>query len=77
MKVATLVGILLLILGIIGFVAGGFSFTRNKTVIDAGPLKVEGKTQERVPLSPILSGLAIVGGIVLIVAGARGRRGEG
>ncbi|HET7111662.1 MAG TPA: hypothetical protein VFS74_04195 [Gemmatimonadales bacterium] len=75
MKVATLVGILLLILGIIGFVAGGFSFTRNKTVIDAGPLQVEGKTREHVPLSPILSGLAVVGGIVLIVAGAKGSRG--
>lgn len=75
MKVATLVGILLLILGIIGFVAGGFSFTRNKTVIDAGPLQVEGKTKEHVPLSPILSGLAVVGGIVLIVAGAKGSRG--
>ena len=75
MKVATLVGILLLILGIIGFVAGGFSFTRNKTVIDAGPLQVEGKTREHVPLSPILSGQAVVGGIVLIVAGAKGSRG--
>jgi hypothetical protein len=75
MKVATLVGILLLILGIIGFVAGGFSFTRNKTVIDAGPLQVEGQTREHVPLSPILSGLAVVGGIVLIVAGAKGSRG--
>jgi hypothetical protein len=72
MKVATLVGILLLILGIVGFVAGGFSFTRNKTVVDAGPLKIEGKSQEHVPLSPVLSGLAVVGGIVLIVAGARG-----
>jgi hypothetical protein len=74
MKVATLVGILLLILGIVGFVAGGFSFTRNKTVVDAGPLKIEGKSQEHVPLSPVLSGLAVVGGIVLIVAGARGAK---
>jgi hypothetical protein len=75
MKVATLVGILLLILGVVGFVAGGFSFTRNETVIDAGPIKVQGKTREHVPLSPILSGIAVVGGIVLIVAGARGSRG--
>ena len=74
MKVATLVGILLLILGNVGFVAGGFSFTRYKTVVDAGPLKIEGKSQEHVPLSPVLSGLAVVGGIVLIVAGARGAK---
>jgi hypothetical protein len=73
MKVATLVGILLLILGIIGFVAGGFSFTRNETVIDAGPVQVTGKSKEHVPLSPILSGLAVVGGIVLIVAGTKGK----
>jgi hypothetical protein len=37
-------------------------------------LKIEGKSQEHVPLSPVLSGLAVVGGIVLIVAGARGAK---
>jgi len=75
MKVATLVGLVLLVIGIVGFVAGGFSFNRTRTVVDAGPVKIQGTSRERVPLSPILSGLAVVGGIVLIVAGSRGGKG--
>lgn len=74
MKVATLVGILLVALGIIGFVTGGFSFTKKDKIIDAGPVQVTADRKETVPLSPILSGIAVVGGIVLIAAGARGGR---
>ena len=74
MKVATLLGLVLIVLGIIGFVTGGFSFTDRETVVDAGPLQVEAESEERVPISPIMSGLAIVGGIVLVAAGARGSR---
>lgn len=74
MKVATLVGILLVALGVIGFVTGGFSFTKKDTVVDAGPVQVSAERKETVPLSPILSGIAVVGGIVLIAAGARGGR---
>lgn len=74
MKVATLAGLVLLVLGIVGFVAGGFSFGRKETLLQVGDMKVSARTREQVPLSPILSGIAVVGGIALIAAGARGGR---
>jgi len=71
MKVATLLGIVLVLLGAFGFITGGFSFTRREKVLDVGPIEATAEREERVPLSPILSGLALVGGIFLIVAGTR------
>ena len=73
MKVATLVGIVLIALGIFGFVTGGFSFTKREKVLDVGPIEATAETRDRVPISPILSGIALVGGLVLVVAGTRRR----
>lgn len=73
MKVATLLGIILIALGIFGFVTGGFSFTRREKVLDVGPIEATAETEDRVPISPILSGIALVGGLVLVVAGTRRR----
>lgn len=74
MKVATLVGIILIAIGIFGFVKGGFSFTKREKVLDVGPIEATAETRENYPISPILSGIAVVGGLVLVVAGARGKR---
>jgi hypothetical protein len=71
MKVATLLGIVLVLLGVFGFITGGFSFTRQEKVLDVGPIEATAEREERVPISPILSGLALAGGIFLIVAGTR------
>jgi hypothetical protein len=66
-----LVGIALIVVGLVGFVFGGISWTRNETVVDAGPIEIEAEQQESVPLTPIASGLALVSGLVLVVAGGR------
>ena len=71
MKAATMVGILLIIIGIIGFVAGGFSFTHEKKDIDLGPVQVSHQQTKTVPISPILSTLALVAGAGLVVVGVR------
>lgn len=71
MKPATLVGILLIVLGIAGFAMGGISFTQEKKDVDMGPLQLSHKQTKRVPISPILSTLALVGGLAILVAGAR------
>ncbi len=73
MKAATIVGILLIILGIAGFAMGGISFTHEKKDVDLGPLQVSHKQKDTLPISPILSTLALVGGIALVVAGSRGK----
>jgi uncharacterized membrane protein YidH (DUF202 family) len=73
MKPATVIGIVLIIVGIIGFAVGGFSFHHKKKDVDLGPLQVSHEKKETVPIPPILSGIALVGGIVLVIAGAKSR----
>jgi len=73
MKPATLVGILLIILGIAGFAMGGISFTHEKKDVDMGPVQISHQKKETMPISPILSTIALVGGIGLVVAGSRSK----
>ena len=73
MKAATLVGILLIVLGIAGFAMGGVSFTHEKKDVDLGPVQIQHKEKDTLPISPILSTLALVGGIALVVAGSRNK----
>ncbi len=73
MKMVSVVGIVLILLGIVGFAWGGFSFTHEKKVVDMGPLQMEHKVTESVPISPVLSGLVLLGGIALVVVGARSK----
>ena len=71
MKPAGIVGIILIAIGIIALAYGGFSYTSREKVIDAGPLQVSADRQKNIPFPPILGGLCLVGGIVLVLAGNR------
>ena len=73
MKAATIVGILLIILGIIGFAVGGVSFTHEKKDVDLGPLQMSHKQTKTVPISPILSTISLFAGVALVVVGVRGK----
>jgi uncharacterized membrane protein YidH (DUF202 family) len=73
MKPATIIGLVLIVVGIIGFAVGGFSFTHEKKDVDLGPLQVSHKQTSTVPIPPILSAIALVGGIGIVVVGARSR----
>jgi uncharacterized membrane protein len=67
----TFVGIALIVLGIVAFAYKGITYTSREKVIDVGPIHATADTQKTIPLSPLLGGLALVGGIVLVVVGAR------
>ena len=54
-----------------GFAVGGFSFTHTEKVVDLGPIEASADKKESVPIPPVLAGLALVGGVVLLVAGTR------
>ncbi len=71
MKAATIVGILLIVLGIIGFAVGGISFTHKKKVVDVGPVQLSHKETNTVPISPILSTISLIAGVGLVVVGVR------
>ena len=67
----TLVGIALILLGIVAFAYQGITYTSREKIIDIGPLQATAETEKTIPLSPLLGGLAFVGGIVLVVVGAK------
>jgi uncharacterized membrane protein len=66
-----IVGILLIVLGIVALIWGGISYTREETLVDIGPIEAKAETRETIPLPPVLGGLALVGGIALLIAGSR------
>lgn len=71
MKPLMIVGIILIAIGVIALAYGGFSFTTKEKVAEVGPLKLEKDKTRSVPMPPVLGGLALIGGIVLVVVGAR------
>ena len=71
MKMATLVGIVLIVLGVIGLALGGITYTTREKVVDIGPIEATAEKRERLPLPPIAGGLALAAGVVLVIAGNR------
>ncbi len=67
------IGTLLIVVGLVSLLWGGISWTREKTVIDLGP--IEAKTQERetIPLPPIVGGLLLASGVILLVVPSKAR----
>jgi hypothetical protein len=69
MKTNTLLGIILIIIGIVAFAYQGITYTTREKVIDIGPIQVSADKTKTIPLPPIVGGIALVGGIVLLVTG--------
>jgi hypothetical protein len=67
----TLVGIALIVFGIVAFAYKGITYTSREKVVDIGPIHATADTQKTIPLSPLLGGLALLGGIVLVAVGAK------
>ncbi len=73
MNVAKIIGILLIVAGTASLVTGGFSYTKDKTVVKLGPLELSAKQKEEVNLPVWLGvGAIAVGGLLLLFGGRRG-----
>jgi hypothetical protein len=68
-KPAAILGIVLIVLGAIALAYQGISYTTHKKVLDIGPIQATTEEHKTIPLPPILGVIAIVGGIVLLLAG--------
>jgi hypothetical protein len=77
MKTTTIAGSLLILLGAIALMYQGITYTKREKVLDLGPIHATTETQKTIPLSPVVGGLALVGGIVILVLGARRPEGKG
>jgi hypothetical protein len=73
MKPSMLIGIALIILGVVAFAYQGITYTTREKIIDIGPIQATHETKKTIPLSPLVGGAALAGGIALVVMGARTR----
>ena len=71
MKTATLLGIILMVIGIFALAYQGFSYTKREKIVDVGPIHATKDTTKTIPVPPILGGISLIGGIVLIAVGAK------
>lgn len=71
MKPTSLAGLALIILGVIALAYQGISYTTQKKVLDVGPIQATKTEHTTIPLSPIFGGVALVGGIILMIAGGK------
>ncbi|HMD39780.1 MAG TPA: hypothetical protein VKH15_10890 [Candidatus Acidoferrum sp.] len=71
MKPLSLAGIVLIVLGGLALAYQGFNYTQREKVIDIGPIHATADEQKHVSIPPILGGLALVGGIALLVVGSK------
>jgi len=69
MKPITLVGVLLIILGVIALAYQGITYTTHKDIVDVGPIHATKTEHKTIPLPPVLGGLALLGGVVLVISG--------
>ncbi len=62
-----LVGIVLIILGVIALTYQGITYTTREKVLQIGPLEATKKTEKTIPLPPLLGGIALGVGILLVI----------
>ena len=61
------IGIVLIVLGVIGLLYGGLTWTRKDKVVDAGPIEITADKHESLPIPPIAGGVMLVIGAVLLM----------
>jgi hypothetical protein len=71
MKPSIWIGILLVVLGGLALAYQGFTYTHREKVLDLGPIHATREDHEWVSIPPALGGLALVGGIALLVVGGK------
>ena len=59
-------GIVLVVIGIIMMIYTGFNFVTIEKVVDLGPLQISKNENHPVQWSPIIGGILLVGGILII-----------
>jgi hypothetical protein len=71
MKSQSIVAIVLIALGIIAFAYQGITYTTTEKAVDLGPIQITAEKTHTFPLPPIVGGIALVGGIVLLVVSGK------
>jgi hypothetical protein len=71
MKAVTVVGIILIVVGLVALAYQGITYTTKEKVVDLGPLKVEAEKEKTIPLPPVVGAVAVAAGVILVFLGRR------
>ena len=71
MKTSPMIGLILMILGVLALAYQGITYTTHKKVLDIGSIQATETEHKTIPLPPIVGGIALIGGIVLLVSGSK------
>ena len=71
MKPTMIIGIVLIILGAIGLVVQGITYTTREKVVDVAGIQVSAETQKTVPVPLIAGGVVLASGIAIVVVASR------
>ncbi len=71
MKTITLIGGILIVLGIVAFLYQGITYTTREKAIDLGPIQVTTEQTRTIPLPPVVGAVALASGIALVVVGVK------
>jgi len=63
------IAVLLIVVGLLGLLYGGFTYTRDKKVVNIGSVQITRQEHERVPISPIIGVVVLVSGVWLLMSG--------
>ena len=64
-----LIAVLLIVVGLLGVLYGGFTYTREKKVVDIGSVQITRQEHQRVQVSPIIGVVVLVSGVWLLMSG--------
>ena len=65
------IGIILIVIGAIMMIYTGFTFITKEKVADVGPIEISKQESHPVRWSPIVGGILLVGGIVMVATGRK------
>lgn len=72
MKPMMILGIVLIVLGVVGLVFQGITYTTREKVVDVpGVIQVTADREKTIPIPAILGGVALAGGVALVITSSR------
>ena len=71
MKPIAMIGVVLIVFGLAALAYQGFTYTSRETIIDIGPVHATADRDKTLPLPPVVGGVAVAAGVLLLIAGAR------
>jgi uncharacterized membrane protein YidH (DUF202 family) len=71
MRNLTVIGVVLVLLGVGGLLLGHFTYTQTKPVADIGPLHVNAEEEHRVSIPTVAGIVVVIAGLGLVAFGRR------